>query len=205
MRDADAFDRELRTAFGDSRVHRNEPLARLTTFRVGGRADWLLELRSGDEVGRAAAFASREGIPITVLGGGSNVLVSDRGVRGIVVRMHGGEVASIDSARVRAEGGVTINGLVRWTVVRGVAGLEAWAGTPGTVGGAIHGNAHFRGRLIGDLVESVTLTDPGGIIELDFAIWDSGDGVLDSTVLLDNLGFVVNETPTETAPVPEPK
>ena len=91
MRDADAFDRELRTAFGDSRVHRNEPLARLTTFRVGGRADWLLELRSGDEVGRAAAFASREGIPITVLGGGSNVLVSDRGVRGIVVRMHGGE------------------------------------------------------------------------------------------------------------------
>jgi UDP-N-acetylmuramate dehydrogenase len=159
---SDAFDRELRAAFGDGRVHRNEPLARFTTFRVGGRADWLLELRSGDEVRRAAAFASREGIPITVLGGGSNVLVSDRGVRGIVVRMHGGEVASIDSTRVRADGGVTINGLVRWTVVRGVAGLEAWAGTPGTVGGAIHGNAHFRGRLIGDLVESVTLTNSGG-------------------------------------------
>jgi UDP-N-acetylmuramate dehydrogenase len=157
-----AFDRELRAAFGDARVHRDEPLARFTTFRVGGPADWLLELRSGDEVRRAAAFAHGNGIPITVLGGGSNVLVADAGVRGIVVRMHGGEVASIDSSRVRADGGVTINGLVRWTVARGIAGLEAWAGTPGTVGGAVHGNAHFRGRLIGDLVDSVTLTNSSG-------------------------------------------
>jgi UDP-N-acetylmuramate dehydrogenase len=57
---------------------------------------------------------------------------------------------------------VTINGLVRWTIARGVAGLEAWAGTPGTVGGAIHGNAHFRGEPIGDLVQSVRLLTPEG-------------------------------------------
>ena len=58
---------------------------------------------------------------------------------------------------MRADAGVTINGLVRWTVTRGVAGLEAWAGTPGTVGGAIHGNAHFHGATMGDLVRSVRL------------------------------------------------
>ena len=54
---------------------------------------------------------------------------------------------------------MTINGLVRWTITTALAGLEAWAGTPGTVGGAIHGNAHFQGRLIGDLVAAATLAD----------------------------------------------
>jgi UDP-N-acetylmuramate dehydrogenase len=57
---------------------------------------------------------------------------------------------------------LTINGLVRWTINRGVAGLEAWAGTPGTVGGAIYGNAHFKGRLIGELIDSVELVDVEG-------------------------------------------
>jgi UDP-N-acetylmuramate dehydrogenase len=64
--------------------------------------------------------------------------------------------------RVRAEAGVTINGLVRWTIGRGLANLEAWAGTPGTVGGAIYGNAHYGGRNIGDLVTDVRVVDPAG-------------------------------------------
>jgi UDP-N-acetylmuramate dehydrogenase len=83
--------------------------------------------------------------------------VSDAGIRGVVIRVHGGEVQPAGAGRVRADGGLTINGLVRWTINRGVAGLEAWAGTPGTVGGAIFGNAHFKGRLISELVESVEL------------------------------------------------
>ena len=65
---------------------------------------------------------------------------------------------------VRADGGVTINGLVRWTINRGVAGLEAWAGTPGTVGGAVYGNAHFQGRLISELVVSVLLVTSDGTL-----------------------------------------
>jgi UDP-N-acetylmuramate dehydrogenase len=101
-------------------------------------------------------------MPVTVLGGGSNVLIADAGLRGIVIRVHGGDVAHVDATRIRADGGVTINGLVRWTIGHGVAGLEAWAGTPGTVGGAIHGNAHFRGRLISELIESVTLASVTG-------------------------------------------
>ena len=101
---------------------------------------------------------------MTVLGGGSNVLIADAGLRGLVIRIHGGDVTRIDAARIRADGGVTINGLVRWTIGKGVAGLEAWAGTPGTVGGAIHGNAHFRGRLISELIESVTLAAVDGRI-----------------------------------------
>ena len=70
---------------------------------------------------------------------------------------------------------MTINGLVRWTISHGVAGLEAWAGTPGTVGGAIHGNAHFRGRLISELIERVTLaTLDGRIIDVPVADMEFG-------------------------------
>ena len=141
------------------RVQRNASLARFTTFKVGGPADWLVLAHRADEVKAAVSAARAAGLPVTVLGGGSNVLVSDAGVRGVVLRVHGGDVASVDERTIRADGGLTINGLVRWTINRGIAGLEAWAGTPGTVGGAIYGNAHFRGRLIGELVESVEVLD----------------------------------------------
>jgi UDP-N-acetylmuramate dehydrogenase len=156
------LDSQLRQTFGDERVVRDAALAPLTTFKVGGPADWLLTLRSGDEVKQAVAIAREHGLPITPLGGGSNLLVSDAGIRGLVLRIHGGEVRFVDDSTVRADAGVTINGLVRWTVSHGVAGIEAWAGTPGTVGGAIYGNAHFEGRLISELLRRVTLLSPSG-------------------------------------------
>jgi UDP-N-acetylmuramate dehydrogenase len=154
----------LASAFGAERVRRHAPLAELTTFRVGGPADWLFEARTSDEIVAALTLARRASVPVTLLGGGSNVLVSDSGVRGLVIRPRGGAVHQIDSAHVRADAAVTINGLVRWTVMHGSAGLEAWAGTPGTVGGAIFGNAHFGGRLIGDLVTEVRLAGTDGSV-----------------------------------------
>src|SRR5262249_56965687 len=92
-----------------------------------------------------------------VVGGGSNAVLRDRGVRGRVIRPRGGGVTAENAAHVRADAAVTVNGLVRWTINHGRAGLEAWAGTPGTVGGAVFGNAHFSGRLIGELVTTVRL------------------------------------------------
>jgi len=151
-------------AFGPDRLRANVPLAPLTTFRVGGPAEWLIETRSSDEIVRALQLAGAAGLPVTLLGGGSNVLVSDRGIRGLVIRPRGGEVRAEDDGHVRADAAVTINGLVRWTINHGRAGLEAWAGTPGTVGGAIFGNAHFGGRLIGDLVSSVRLAARDGTV-----------------------------------------
>jgi UDP-N-acetylmuramate dehydrogenase len=158
----DAIDRQLRKSVGDTRVERNAALAPLTTFKVGGPADWLVHVRRGEEIRAALDVARDSGLPVTVLGGGSNVLIADAGLRGLVIRVHGGDVAKLDASRIRSDGGVTINGLVRWTISHGVAGLEAWAGTPGTVGGAIHGNAHFRGRLISELIERVTLVSSSG-------------------------------------------
>ena len=152
----------LTLAIPAERVLKDAPLAPYTTFKVGGPADWLVLAQGSTEV-RAALDAARVArLPVTVLGGGSNVLISDAGVRGIVVRIHGGDAAVPRDGLVRADAGLTINGLVRWTINRGIAGLEAWAGTPGTVGGAIHGNAHFKGRLISELVDSVELVDTSG-------------------------------------------
>lgn len=154
---------ELRAEFGD-RVERDAVLAPLTTFKVGGSADWLVTLQTADEVRRALVLARGANVPVRVLGGGSNVLIADRGVRGVVVRLRGGTVVRLDATRIRADAAVTINGLVRWTINRGVSGLEAWAGTPGTVGGAIFGNAHFQGRNIGELVHRVALIDSSGVM-----------------------------------------
>ncbi len=153
----------MRACFGD-RLQTRAPLARLTTFRVGGPADWLIETRTADEIEAALSVARAEQVPVTLLGGGSNVLIADAGIRGLVIRIRGGEVQAIDEGRIRADAAITINGLVRWTINHGRAGLESWAGTPGTVGGAIFGNAHFGGRLIGDLVSEVRLVSPAGTV-----------------------------------------
>ncbi len=159
---SDAFHEQMVARFGAERLRAEEPLARYTTFKVGGPAEWLFEARTSDEIVDALRFAHASGVRVTLLGGGSNVLIGDRGIRGLVIRPRGGVIEQLDSGRVRADAATTINGLVRWTIQRGIAGLEAWAGTPGTVGGAIFGNAHFGGRLIGELVESVRLADLDG-------------------------------------------
>lgn len=188
------FHAVLTAAFGADRVRCGVPLSDYTTFRVGGPAEWLFETRGSDEIVRALQLAHAANVPVTLLGGGSNVLVSDSGIRGLVIRSRGGEVRWVGDRRslvhlrakrdgetstklaersggggwstglVRADAAVTINGLVRWTIVHGAAGLEAWAGTPGTVGGAIFGNAHFEGRLIGDLVECASLASRAGTV-----------------------------------------
>ena len=158
------FDAGLHDAFGETRVLRDAPLAPLTTFKVGGPADWLLTVSRADEIARAILLAREHHVPVSIVGGGSNLLVADAGVRGLVLRIHGGEVRVDEEGTVRADAGVTINELVRRTVGRGISGIEAWAGTPGTVGGAIYGNAHFQGRLVSELIASVTLISPEGVV-----------------------------------------
>jgi UDP-N-acetylmuramate dehydrogenase len=158
-----AFFDALSEAFG-VRARADVPLAALTTFRVGGVADWMVETRSADELVAALRLASAAKVPVTLLGGGSNILVSDAGVRGLVLRPRGGDVHAVSETEIRADAAVSINGLVRWTISHGCAGLAAWAGTPGTVGGAIYGNAHFGGRQIGELVTEIRVTTPEGVV-----------------------------------------
>jgi UDP-N-acetylmuramate dehydrogenase len=170
--DIGGLGRDLVERFGTDRVRLGAPLRPLTTFKVGGPADILIGVDSVEDLSLVVAMTAARRAPLSVIGGGSNLLVSDAGVRGVVVRVAMTRIDQIDQidpaatgagpSRVRAGAGVTVNGLVRWTIGRALAALEAWAGTPGTVGGAICGNAHYGGRNIGDLVHEVGLVGPTG-------------------------------------------
>jgi UDP-N-acetylmuramate dehydrogenase len=154
--------RAITRRLGDQAVAVDAPLAPLTTFKVGGPADVLVRIGTLEDLTDVLALAGDAGAPVAVIGGGSNLLVADTGVRGVVLRLAFTNLEARSADRIRAGAGVTMNGLVRWTVGRGAAGLEAWAGTPGTVGGAIYGNAHYGGRNIGDRVAAVGLVDAAG-------------------------------------------
>lgn len=154
----------LQAAVAPIGVRTGVPLGAMTTFKVGGAAEVFVEPETAAQVTAAVTTATRHGVAVTMLGGGSNVLVADAGVRGLVIRRRGGGIGPVGADLVRADAPVTINGLVRWTIAHGYAGLEAWAGTPGTVGGAIHGNAHWKGANIGEQIESVRLLRRDGTL-----------------------------------------
>ena len=147
------------------RFRRSFPLGPLTTLGIGGPAEWFLEVGNEEDLLHACTAARESGLPVTVIGGGSNLLVSDEGVRGVVIRVKGGTSRQVADRTVRTFAGMTVNGLVRWTIQRGLAGVESWAGTPGTVGGAIHGNAHFGGREMGALVTGLRVLDDRGRVQ----------------------------------------
>ena len=131
------FAGSLIDVLGEGRVKLHEPLRDYTTFHVGGPADWFVETRSSGEIIDILRLAHDAQVPVVILGGGSNVLVADSGIRGLVLRPRGGVISRLDDGHIRADAATTINGLVRWTITHGVAGIEEWAGTPGTVGGAV--------------------------------------------------------------------
>ncbi|MBN2117889.1 MAG: UDP-N-acetylmuramate dehydrogenase [Anaerolineales bacterium] len=153
----------LYARLGD-KVKENVSLAPYTSARIGGPADVLLTADSADELARMIKLLHKLDMDYLLLGGGSNVLVSDRGVRGVVVlnRAKGVRFHSGDQPSVTAESGVVFSNLANRCASKGFAGLE-WAATiPGTVGGAVYGNAGaFGGDIAGDLIWAELLTENG--------------------------------------------
>lgn len=142
----------------------DEPLAQYTWMKIGGPAQYLVRPRHLDELLDVVRHCHEEQIPIRVLGGGSNVLVRDQGVSGAVVQLSDasfGEI-EIEGTTVKSGAGALLSQLISVTVKAELAGLEALAGIPGTVGGALRGNAGGRSGDIGQFVESVTLLNSKG-------------------------------------------
>jgi len=142
-------------------VVRDEPLARHTYMRIGGPARWFATPASLEELDRLVEWARGSHIPLRVLGGGSNVLVSDAGVEALVVSLRRACGAiHFDGERVEVGAGVMLPALARAAAERGLGGLEFAIGIPGALGGALQTNAGIGdGRCIGPLVESVEVLD----------------------------------------------
>jgi UDP-N-acetylmuramate dehydrogenase len=163
--------RDLEAELGKQRLERAVPLAPLTTFRIGGPADLLYRARTPDELVAAVLAARRLGVPLFVLGRGANILVGDRGFRGLVVRSEVRGIDFMDDVRVRAGSGVeTFPDLIDASVARGLGGLHHFVGIPSTVGGALWQNLHFlspapersRTMFIEEVLESAEiLTEEG--------------------------------------------
>ena len=144
------------------------PLAPLTTLRVGGAADRLLEANTRDELLAALGLAREAGVPWFVLGNGSDLVVADAGIRGLVIRNRARRVA-VDAQRLDADAGAPMALLVRSCSTAGLAGLEFGTSIPGTLGGAVWANAGAHGREMSDVVVAVEAWDPsaGSLVNIE--------------------------------------
>ena len=167
-----ALEGELREKFG-ARVRASMSLAELTSFRIGGPADLFVNVEDETELMHAKAAAYRAGVPCFCLGAGTNLLVSDRGMRGLVVRLGDGfGKIKIDDTRVVAGAAAPFGTLVLEVVEQGLEGLEFGEGIPGTVGGGLVMNA---GAFGGEIAKVVTLVH--GVTEAGEALALSKDDV----------------------------
>ena len=155
----------LKVAFGPAAVRENQALARYTVFHIGGPADLLAVAENIDVLRQAVTLAWAHDTPCMVLGGGSNVLVSDAGVRGLVVINQAAALTFLGS-RVRAESGASFSCVARQCVTQGLAGLEWAIGIPGTVGGAVVGNTGaWGGDVASTLIRALVLQPDGTVAE----------------------------------------
>jgi UDP-N-acetylmuramate dehydrogenase len=152
------------------RLRTNVPLAPFTTFKIGGPADLLYDATTADDLANAVGAARSAGIPFFVLGLGANILIGDRGFRGLVIRNTAAHLQFPTPNAIRAESGAVMADVIRAAVTRGLSGLEHYVGIPSTVGGAVWQNLHFlapapgreRTMFIEEVTASVELLAPSG-------------------------------------------
>jgi UDP-N-acetylmuramate dehydrogenase len=177
-------------------VQEDAPLAARTTLRIGGRARFLAEVADPDALGRVLRGAAREGLPVLVLGKGSNLLVPDAGFPGVALALGGAFCATrVEGTEIVAGGGVSLMALAVAARDAGLSGVENLSGIPSSVGGAVRINAGSYGSEIFDVLVSVTLVSPAGEVRTAAAAsiahgyrWTSlcvtGDVVAEARLLL---------------------
>lgn len=172
----------------------NEPMSQHTTFRIGGPADYFVSVRSEKQLQDLIEFSERENLPCFVMGNGSNLLVSDSGIRGLVIEL-GKEFCEIkaDGTKIYAQAGAMLSRVASVAMNNCLSGMEEISGIPGTLGGAVYMNAGAYGGEISSIIETVNYLDSDGKIktarcdECEFgyrtSIFEKGDKVIVSAVL----------------------
>ena len=144
-------------------IAENEPLSRYTTWRIGGPARFFCRVRTEAALARVLAESSESGLPLALLGMGSNILVADEGFPGYVLRLEGDFLkVEVDGERVRAGGGAALGGVCAAAARAGLSGLEAISGIPSSMGGAVRINAGAYGGEIFEVLESARLVSRSG-------------------------------------------
>ena len=171
----DQFLTELQNVMGGSGIFMEEPMKKHTTFRVGGPADVLVQ---PDETALAAilALCRQYHVPYSFIGNGSNLLVGDKGIRGVVIEMTDpmGNI-EVDGTKITAQAGAMLSKIANTAASNGLGGMEFAAGIPGSVGGAVVMNAGAYGGEMKDIIERVYVLDENGAqLELDRDALDLG-------------------------------
>lgn len=192
---------ELARRLGEDRLERDVLLASHTTFKIGGPADVMYRALNADELAAAIQAARELEIPFFLLGLGANILIGDRGVRGLVIKNEVDGIEMLGDGRVRAGSGAHIyHDLIQATVAQGLGGLHHFVGIPSTVGGAIWQNLHFlspapereRTVFIDEVVEGATiLSEEGEVREVDRDYFRFG---YDYSILHDRRDIVLDVT-----------
>ena len=170
-------------------IKKNEPLKNHTSFKIGGPAEEFAEAKSTDDVISLIEYAKEKGIPYMIMGNGSNLLVSDEGVKGLVIKIAKGfDNVEIIGEKVIAEAGILLSKLSNMVADRELSGMEEVSGIPGTLGGGIYMNAGAYGGELKDIVDRVTYLSGGEIKvaekgELDFGYRHSRFSGTDDIIL----------------------
>lgn len=150
------------------RIYENVLMSRYTSFKVGGPAEYLIKIEKVEELQQILKIAKENKIPLTIIGNGSNILVTDKGIKGIVLKI---EIKKLEieingeDVKVTTGSGNKLGELAQKLASKEISGLEFAAGIPGTIGGAIRMNAGAHGSEMKDIVETVTYLDEDGAIQ----------------------------------------
>lgn len=161
------IDRERLQAITDNVVF-DEEMSKHTTFRIGGKADAYVNAENALEIEKVIHFCKDDDIPYMIMGNGSNMLVSDKGIRGVVIRVGSGMAkCRIEGNNVYADAGILMSALARKILEAELTGFEFAAGIPGTLGGGIYMNAGAYGGELKNIIESVTFICPDGMVKTE--------------------------------------
>ena len=160
----------LKIILGEENVLENEPMSRHTTFRTGGNADVFVTPSSVDEIGAVLEYVNKNNIPYYIIGNGSNLLVKDRGFRGVIIQLYKNfSKIETDGCIIRAQAGALLSAVAKTAMNNSLSGMECLSGIPGTIGGAVCMNAGAYGGEIKDIVTEVKVIKNGKIETIDNA------------------------------------